>query len=155
MRADDWDPQMLFFLRKVIGLSRPIGADMAVQSDRWRTRHGPLCRRSEGRHRSSQPEGCDSRRAFDRRRTGGALSWPSWRKRVAKAVIISAVPPLMVKTDDNPLGPPKSAFDDLQAQLAANRANFYHDMPAGPFYGFNRPGVKQWRLLFGTGGVRA
>src|SRR3954465_2581054 len=61
---------------------------------------------------------------------------------VAKAAIISAVPPLMVKTADNPLGLPKSVFDDLQAQLAANRAKFYYDLPAGPFYGFNRPGVK-------------
>ena len=42
----------------------------------------------------------------------------------------------------NPLGLPKSVFDDLQAQLFANRAKFYHDLPAGPFYGFNRPGAK-------------
>jgi non-heme chloroperoxidase len=46
-----------------------------------------------------------------------------------------------VKTAANPLGSPKSVFDDLQAQLAANRAKFYYDLPAGPFYGFNRPGV--------------
>jgi non-heme chloroperoxidase len=63
-------------------------------------------------------------------------------KNVAKAAIISAVPPLMVKTPVNPLGLPKSVFDDLQAQLLANRAKFYYDLPAGPFYGFNRPGVK-------------
>src|SRR5437660_5843469 len=63
-------------------------------------------------------------------------------KNVAKAAIISAVPPLMVKTPANPLGTPKSVFDDLQAQLAANRAKFYYDLPAGPFYGLNRPGVK-------------
>ena len=62
--------------------------------------------------------------------------------RVAKAAIISAVPPLMVKTEANPLGLPKSVFDDLQAQLAANRSEFYRDLPVGPFYGFNRPGVK-------------
>jgi Predicted hydrolases or acyltransferases (alpha/beta hydrolase superfamily) len=60
--------------------------------------------------------------------------------KVSKAVLISAVPPLMVKTDNNPQGTPKSVFDDLQAQLAANRAQFYYDVPAGPFYGFNRPG---------------
>jgi non-heme chloroperoxidase len=52
------------------------------------------------------------------------------------------VPPLMVKTDANPLGLPKSVFDDLQAQLAANRSQFYRALPEGPFYGFNRPGVK-------------
>jgi len=62
--------------------------------------------------------------------------------RVAKAVIMSAVPPLMVKTPANPGGLPKSVFDDLQAQLAANRAKFYWDFAAGPFYGFNRPGAK-------------
>ena len=61
---------------------------------------------------------------------------------VAKGAILSAVPPLMVKTDKNPGGLPKQVFDDLQAQLAANRAKFYYDLPAGPFYGFNRPGVK-------------
>ena len=62
--------------------------------------------------------------------------------RVSKAAIISAVPPLMVKTDANPQGLPKAVFDDLQAQLAANRSKFYRDLPEGPFYGFNRPGVK-------------
>ncbi|MBC2658275.1 alpha/beta hydrolase [Pseudomonas sp. MSSRFD41] len=60
---------------------------------------------------------------------------------VAKAVLISAVPPLMVKTQHNPEGLPKSVFDDLQAQLEANRAQFYQDIPAGPFYGYNRPGA--------------
>ena len=62
--------------------------------------------------------------------------------RVAKAVLISAVPPLMVKTESNPGGLPKQVFDDLQAQLAASRAQFYYDLPAGPFYGYNRPGAQ-------------
>ena len=62
--------------------------------------------------------------------------------RVSKAAIISAVPPLMVKTESNPGGLPKSVFDDLQAQLKANRAQFYRAVPAGPFYGYNRPGAK-------------
>src|SRR5438046_3796249 len=62
--------------------------------------------------------------------------------RVAKAAIISAVPPLMVKTEKNPGGLPKEVFDGLQAQLAANRTQFYYDLPAAPFYGFNRPGAK-------------
>src|SRR5207302_9743468 len=60
--------------------------------------------------------------------------------RVAKAIIISAVPPLMLKTPANPGGLPKEVFDGLQAQVAANRAQFYYDLPAGPFYGYNRPG---------------
>jgi non-heme chloroperoxidase len=62
--------------------------------------------------------------------------------RVAKAALISAVPPLMVKTEANPGGLPKEVFDDLQTQLAANRSQFYRDLPTGPFYGFNRAGVK-------------
>lgn len=61
---------------------------------------------------------------------------------VAKAVLISAVPPLMVKTESNPDGLPKEVFDDLQNQLFKNRSQFYHDVPAGPFYGYNRPGAK-------------
>ena len=75
--------------------------------------------------------------------------------RVAKAAIISAVPPLMLKTPANPNGLPKSVFDDLQAQLAANRSQFYLDLPTGPFYGFNRPGVKKvWNRRSATGGGR-
>ena len=62
--------------------------------------------------------------------------------RVSKAVLISAVPPLMVKTPANPLGLPKKVFDDFQAALAANRSQFYRDIAAGPFYGFNRPEAK-------------
>jgi non-heme chloroperoxidase len=62
--------------------------------------------------------------------------------RVAKAAILSAVPPLMVKTAANPNGLPKEVFDDLQAQLAASRTKFYYDLASGPFYGYNRPGAK-------------
>ena len=60
---------------------------------------------------------------------------------MARAVLISSVPPLMVKTDANPGGLPKSVFDDLQAQLAASRTEFYRALPSGPFYGYNRPGA--------------
>jgi len=63
-------------------------------------------------------------------------------KRVAKAVLIGAVPPIMVKTAANPGGLPKEVFDGLQAQLAASRTKFYYDLPAGPFYGYNRPDAK-------------
>jgi non-heme chloroperoxidase len=62
--------------------------------------------------------------------------------RVAKAVLIGAVPPIMVKTDKNPGGLPIEVFDGFRAALAANRAQFFRDVPAGPFYGFNRPGAK-------------
>jgi non-heme chloroperoxidase len=62
--------------------------------------------------------------------------------RVAKAAILSAVPPLMLQTAANPGGLPKSVFDDFQKQLAAGRSAFYRDIAAGPFYGYNRPGAK-------------
>jgi non-heme chloroperoxidase len=82
--------------------------------------------------------------------------------RVARAVIISAVPPLMLKTDSNPGGLPKSVFDDLQAQLAANRSGFYRDFAAGPFYNYNKPGVEpseaiieNWWRQGMTGGAKA
>jgi non-heme chloroperoxidase len=61
---------------------------------------------------------------------------------VAKAAILCAVPPLMVKSTANPNGLPKKVFDDFQAALAANRSQFYRDVAAGPFYGYNRPGAK-------------
>jgi non-heme chloroperoxidase len=63
-------------------------------------------------------------------------------KRVAKAVLVSAVPPLMVKTPNNPLGLPIEVFDGFRAAQRANRAQFYKDIPSGPFFGYNRPGAK-------------
>ena len=62
--------------------------------------------------------------------------------RVAKAVLIGAVPPVMVKSAKNPDGTPLEVFDGFRAALAANRAQFFRDVPSGPFYGFNRPGAK-------------
>ena len=61
---------------------------------------------------------------------------------MARAVLISSVPPLMVQTEANPGGLPKSVFDGFQEQVATNRSEFYRDLAAGPFYGFNRPGVE-------------
>jgi non-heme chloroperoxidase len=82
--------------------------------------------------------------------------------RATKAVLIAAVPPLMVKTPANPGGLPKEVFDGLQVEVATNRAQFYRDFAAGPFYGFNRPGAKPsaaviqnwWRQAM-TGGAKA
>jgi non-heme chloroperoxidase len=62
--------------------------------------------------------------------------------KVAKAVLISAVPPLMLKTEANPGGLPIEVFDGIRAAQTANRAQLYRDIPSGPFYGFNRPGAK-------------
>ena len=82
-------------------------------------------------------------------------------ERVAKAALISAVPPLMLKTDKNPTGQPRSAFDELRAALAADRPQFYRDITL-PFYGYNRPGAKisegireHWWLQGMLGGVKA
>lgn len=63
--------------------------------------------------------------------------------RVAKAILVSAVPPLMLRTEANPEGLPIEVFDGFRAALAANRAQFFRDVPAGPFYGFNRAGISQ------------
>ncbi len=75
--------------------------------------------------------------------------------RVAKAVLVSAIPPLMLKTPSNPEGLPLEVFDGFRAALAANRAQFFHDVPAGPFYGFNRPEQTFIRVSSSTGGARA
>jgi non-heme chloroperoxidase len=82
--------------------------------------------------------------------------------RVAKAVLISSVPPLMVQTDANPGGLPKSVFDGLQEQVATQRSVFYRDLPSTAFYGFNRPGaepieaiIQNWWRQGMMGGAKA
>jgi len=82
--------------------------------------------------------------------------------RVSKAVLISSVPPLMVQTDANPGGLPKSVFDGFQAQVAAGRSEFYRSLASGPFYGFNRPGaepseaiIENWWRQGMMGGAKA
>jgi len=143
LSADDWDNQMLFFLnhgyrviahdRRGHGRSTQIsdGHDMDHYADDLAavTTHLNL---KDAIHVGHSTGGGEVTRYLARHGDGG----------VSKAAIISAVPPLMLKTAANPLGLPKSVFDDLQAQLAANRSQFYRDLPTGPFYGFNRPGAK-------------
>ena len=82
--------------------------------------------------------------------------------RVAKAVLIGAVPPVMVKSSRNPQGLPIEVFDGFRAAVVANRAQFYVDVPAGPFYGYNRPGAKvsqgvidNWWRQGMAGGIKA
>ncbi|NSZ36050.1 alpha/beta hydrolase, partial [Agrobacterium tumefaciens] len=82
--------------------------------------------------------------------------------RVAKAVLVSAVPPLMLKTEANPEGLPMEVFDGFRSSLAANRAQFFRDVPAGPFYGFNRDGatvhegvIQNWWRQGMKGGAKA
>jgi non-heme chloroperoxidase len=143
LSADDWDNQMMFFLgkgyrviahdRRGHGRSTQVadGHDMDHYADDLAalTAHLNL---KDAIHVGHSTGGGEVVRYLARR----------GQKDVYKAAIISAVPPLMLKTDANPEGLPKSVFDDLQAQLAANRSKFYRDVPEGPFYGFNRPGVK-------------
>ncbi len=143
LSGDDWDSQMMFFVsrgyhviahdRRGHGRSSQIGDghDMDHYADDLAalTAHLDL---KEAIHIGHSTGGGEVVHYLARHGEG----------RVAKAVIIGAVPPLMVKTAANPGGLPKEVFDGFRAQLAANRAQFYLDVASGPFYGFNRPGVK-------------
>ena len=144
LSADDWDAQMMFFLAKgyrVIAHDRrghgrssqtagghemdTYAADMAALAA-----HLDL---KDAVHIGHSTGGGEVARYVARYGGGG---------RVGKAVLIGAVPPIMVKSDKNPGGLPIEVFDGFRAALVANRAQFFHDVPAGPFYGFNRPGAK-------------
>jgi non-heme chloroperoxidase len=143
LSADDWDAQMLFFLHRgyrVIAHDRrghgrsaqtPDGHDMDHYADDLASLTTHLGLR-DAIHIGHSTGGGEVAHYLGRYGESG----------VAKAALISAVPPLMLKTAANPLGLPKEVFDDLQAQLAANRSQFYRDLPEGPFYGYNRPGAK-------------
>ena len=143
LSADDWDAQMLFFLnqgyrviahdRRGHGRSTQTGGghDMDHYADDLAelTAHLDLKNAIHVGHSTG----------------GGEVAHYLGRhgqSRVAKAALICAVPPLMLKTPANPNGLPKEVFDGLQAQLAANRSQFYRELPEGPFYGYNRPGAK-------------
>ncbi|WP_027281249.1 alpha/beta fold hydrolase [Roseomonas gilardii] len=139
LSADDWDAQMLFFVnqgfrvvahdRRGHGRSEQVwdGHDMDHYADDVAAVVEHLGVRG-AMHVGHSTGGGEVVRYIARH----------GEDRVSKAVLISAVPPLMVKTESNPKGTPKEVFDDFQKQLAANRAQFYHDVPAGPFYGYNR-----------------
>ncbi|HDS6503616.1 TPA: alpha/beta hydrolase [Enterobacter asburiae] len=144
LSADDWDNQMLFFLAEGY---RVIAID--------RRGHGRSDQVSEGHDMdhyaadaSAVVESLDLRNAVHvGHSTGGGqvaryvAQYGQPQGRVAKAVLVSAVPPLMVKTDSNPGGTPIEVFDGFRKALAANRAQFYLDVASGPFYGFNRDGA--------------
>ncbi|MGQ4695603.1 alpha/beta fold hydrolase [Enterobacter asburiae] len=144
LSADDWDNQMLFFLAEGY---RVIAID--------RRGHGRSDQVSEGHdmdHYASDAsavvESLDLRNAVHvGHSTGGGqvaryvARYGQPQGRVAKAVLVSSVPPLMVKTDTNPGGTPIEVFDGFRKALAANRAQFYLDVASGPFYGFNRDGA--------------
>jgi non-heme chloroperoxidase len=163
LSADDWDNQMLFFLGQGY---RVIAHD--------RRGHGRSTQTGDGHdmdHYASDlaelTEHLDLRDAIHvGHSTGGGevahYIGQHGEERVSRAVLIGAVPPLMVQTESNPDGLPKSVFDDLQAQLAANRSEFYRALPSGPFYGFNRPGatsseavIENWWRQGMMGGAKA
>ena len=144
LSADDWDNQMLFFLKQGY---RVVAHD--------RRGHGRSEQVGDGHDMdhyaadaSAVAEHLDLKNAIHiGHSTGGGqvaryvARFGQPQGRVAKAVLVSAVPPLMVKTDSNPDGTPIEVFDGFRAALAANRAQFFIDVPAGPFYGYNRPGA--------------
>lgn len=145
LSADDWDAQMLFFLSKGF---RVIAHD--------RRGHGRSAQVSDGHDMdhyaadaSAVVEHLDLKNAFHvGHSTGGGqvtryvAKYGQPQGRVAKAVLISSVPPLMVQTELSPEGAPIEVLDGLRAGLAANRAQFFLDVPTGPFYGFNRSGAE-------------
>jgi non-heme chloroperoxidase len=163
LSADDWDNQLMFFLGEGY---RVIAHD--------RRGHGRSSQTDSGNDMDTYAEDLKQLAAhLDLRNaihighsTGGgevahyvARAEPG---RVAKAVLIAAVPPLMLKTEDNPGGMPIEAFDAYRAGLAANRAQLYVDIASGPFYGFNRTGVlpikgviDNWWRQGMMGGIRA
>ncbi len=144
LSADDWDAQMLFFVQKGY---RVIAHD--------RRGHGRSAQVSDGHdmdHYAADAfavaEALDLRNAVHiGHSTGGGevaryvAQHGEPAGRVAKAVLVSAVPPLMLKTDKNPEGLPIEVFDGFRQALAANRAQFFLDVASGPFYGFNREGA--------------
>lgn len=145
LSADDWDNQMLFFLKhgyRVVAHDRRGHGRSAQVSDGHDMAHYAA-------DASAVAERLDLKNAVHiGHSTGGGqvaayvARFGQPQGRVSKAVLVSAVPPLMVKTPDNPDGTPIEVFDGFRAALAANRAQFFIDVPAGPFYGYNRPGVE-------------
>jgi len=162
LSADEWDSQMLFFGQRGF---RVVAHD--------RRGHGRSTQTWDGNEMDTYAD--DLAALFEKldlldaimvghSTGGGEVAHYLGRhgtRRVAKAVLISAVPPLMLKTDKNPGGLPIEVFDDLRAQLVANRSEFYKELTL-PFYGYNRPGAKvsqgireRWWLQGMLGGVKA
>jgi non-heme chloroperoxidase len=145
LSSDDWDNQMLFFLAN--------GYRVVAHDRRGHGRSSQVATGHDVDHYASDAsavvEHLDLRNTIHvGHSTGGGevaryvAKYGEPQHRVAKAVLIAAIPPLMVKTEKNPGGTPVEVFDGFRKALAANRAQFFLDVPSGPFYGFNRPGAK-------------
>ncbi|GLY53078.1 alpha/beta hydrolase [Lentzea sp. NBRC 102530] len=143
LSSDDWDTQMLFFVRQ--------GYRVIAHDRRGHGRSAQVGTGHDMDHYASDlaavTEHLDLRDAIHiGHSTGGGevirYIANHGESRVAKAAILAAIPPLMLRTEANPGGLPIEVFDDLRAQLAANRSEFYRALPTGPFYGFNRDGAE-------------
>lgn len=163
LSSDDWDNQMLFFLAqgyRVIahdrrGHGRSTQTHTGNDMDTYAADMAELAAALDLRnaiHVGHSTGGGEVARYVARHGKG----------RVAKAVLISAIPPVMLKSERNPGGTPIEVFDGYRAALAANRAQFYLDVPSGPFYGFNRPGanvsqglIRNWWRQGMMGGAKA
>ncbi len=163
LSADDWDSQMMFFLLKgyrVIahdrrGHGRSTQTDTGNEMDTYAADVAALVAHLGVRgavHVGHSTGGGEVAHYVARAEPG----------RVSKAVLIGAVPPVMLKSEANPGGLPMEVFDNFREQTAFNRAQFFIDVPAGPFYGFNRPGAKvdqgvmdNWWRQGMMGGIKA
>ena len=161
--SDDWDNQMMFFLGqgfRVVahdrrGHGRSTQTDLGNEMDTYAADMIALAAHLDLRdavHVGHSTGGGEVARYVARAEPG----------RVSKAALLGAVPPVMVKSEKNPGGLPIEVFDDFRAQVAANRAQFYREVPTGPFYGFNRPGAKVSEGIVGNwwrqgmiGGIKA
>jgi len=163
LSADDWDNQMLFFLShgyRVIahdrrGHGRSDQSDSGNDMDTYASDVAEITRvldLSDAIHIGHSTGGGEVTRYVARAERG----------RVAGVVLIAAIPPVMVRSDANPDGVPPEVFDGLRAALSANRAQFFLDLPSGPFYGFNRQGatvsqglIENWWRQGMSGGAKA
>jgi non-heme chloroperoxidase len=163
LSADDWDNQMLFFLShgyRVIahdrrGHGRSDQTDTGHDMDTYAADVAAIVETLNLRdaiHIGHSTGGGEVTRYAARAKRG----------RVAKAVLIAAIPPVMIRGGTNPDGVPREVFDEFRSAVAANRAQFYRDVPSGPFYGFNREGatvsqglIDNWWRQGMAGGAKA
>lgn len=143
LSSDDWDTQMLYFLRK--------GYRVIAHDRRGHGRSSQVSHGHDMDHYAADVaavvEHLDLRNAIHIGHSTGGGEAARYvarhgKDRVAKLVLIGAVPPIMLKTATSPGGLPIEVFDDLRKELAANRAQFYLEFAGGPFYGYNRPDAK-------------
>ncbi len=143
LTSDEWDPQMLFFLEKgyrVVahdrrGHGRSSQTDVGTDMDTYAADVAAVTDKLDLKnavHVGHSTGGGEAARYVAKAKTG----------RVSKAVLVGAIPPVMIKKDSNPGGLPKEVFDGLRRDYAANRGQFYLEIARGPFYGYNRPDAK-------------